>query len=380
VNQQATFTVAASVPPTSYQWWFNGNPIANANSSSYTVFNANATKAGSYLATLANAFGTSTSSPASLAVLAAPPGYASTVLQLNPMVYYQFEDLSNSIATGVSNVFNLGNLAGLATGLAEGSATNGPGPQPPTWPAFAAANQALALDPSTLDVDVKVPPLNVDPNSGPNMTLAAWINPSGPQLSFAGIIFNRGTGGASGLGIKQDALNGNADMLEYHWASQYFGFNSSLYTTNYGHWAFVALAVDPTQAVLYLNDGSGMQSVANVAAHGGVSFASPTYVGWDDNDAPGTTTTRRFAGMIDEPMIFGRTLSPSEIQALFNAGVQVQLQASRVGNNLILSWPTGTLEQADQVTGTFNPVPGTPASPYTNSIGPGSKFFRVHIP
>ena len=324
---------------------------------------------------LANSFGSATSHVATLTLLTVPAGsYADTVLNLSPLVYYNFQDLSNSIASGTSNVLNLGSLATQATGLAEGSAASGPGPQPPLWPNFGATNQALFLDPTTLDTDVKVPALNLDPNSGPNVTLVAWINPSGPEQSFAGIIFNRGTGGASGLGIKQDA--NNLDMLEYHWANNYYTFNSGLYTTNYGNWAFVALAVQPDQAVFYLNDGTGMQTAINVATHAGVSFASPTYVGWDDNDVP-TTNTRRFGGLIDEPMIFDRTLSPAEINQLYNAALvaPVSLSIALSGGNVILTWPSGTLQHAAQVTGQYNDMLGV-SSPWTN---PPTGFYRVRV-
>ncbi len=378
IHQPATFTVAASVPPSSYQWWFNGNPITGATTNTYPVVNADATKAGNYKATLANTFGTSTSAVAVLTVFSPAAGsYPDTVLTLNPLVYYRFSDLAAQIAAGTSNVFNMGSLGTPNNGTVQGTASSGAGPQPPTWPNFEASNPALVLDPATLDVDVAIPALNLDPNNGPNMTFAAWINPSGQQEGYAGIIFYRGAGGASGLGIKTDTTSGN-DMLEYHWANNYYGFNSYLFTPMSGtQWAFVALAVDPNQAILYLNDGTGMQSATNVAAHGGVSLAGTTYVGWDDNDIP-TMNLRRFAGSIDEPMIFGRTLSPDEITALYQAGSAVKIQVARSGANLVLTWSTGVLQQASDPAGTYSDVSGA-VSPYTLTPGPGQQFFRIRV-
>ena len=56
----------------------------------------------------------------------------------------------------------------------------------------------------------------------------------------------------------------------------------------------------------------------------------------------------------------------------------VPISIARVGSNIILNW-TGTwqLQAAGAVTGTFNNVPGITTGPYTNVIGPGSRFYRL---
>ena len=375
VHQSASFSVAASVPPLSYQWWFGNNPISGATDSTYSVLGATLATAGNYMATLSNSFGVSTSEVAVLTVLNPPAGsYADTMLQLNPLVYYRFSDISSDLSAGTNSAFNLGSLGPAATGTYEGNFTAGPGPQPPTWLNFEPTNQALVLDPNTLDVDVKIPALNLDPGIGPNITLTAWVNPNNPQSDYDGIIFYRGSGGASGMGIR---YNGD---LEYHWDNLYFGFATGLNVpTNGQQWSFVALVVEPTDAVLYLNTGTGFQSVTNVAPHGGVSFSGPMYVGWDDNDAPGITTTRRFVGMIDEPAIFDRSLSANEISALYHAGIgPVKLQAGRSAGNIVLSWSVGKLQQSSQPGTGFVDTPFT--SPFTNAPGPGAMFYRVRVP
>lgn len=68
-GQNATFSVAASgSAPLSYQWTFNGANISGATASSYTVVSAKASNAGSYAAVVSNAFGSATSSTATLTV------------------------------------------------------------------------------------------------------------------------------------------------------------------------------------------------------------------------------------------------------------------------------------------------------------------------
>ena len=75
-------------------------------------------------------------------------------------------------------------------------------------------------------------------------------------------------------------------------------------------------------------------------------------------------------------MIFGRALSPGEINSLYLASLAERLSVVTSGGNIILSWPGGTLQEADQVTGPYTDTGAT--SPYTNA--PISlKFYRVKV-
>ena len=56
----------------------------------------------------------------------------------------------------------------------------------------------------------------------------------------------------------------------------------------------------------------------------------------------------------------------------------VHLDVNQVGNSLVLSWPFGTLQQAEQVTGTYSDLTSA-TSPYTNAISGSTKFFRVKV-
>ena len=83
----------------------------------------------------------------------------------------------------------------------------------------------------------------------------------------------------------------------------------------------------------------------------------------------------------------GQTLS---LHTDGNAGSQIALteigygaapttiSIERSGNNVILTWPAGTLQQANSVNGSYNDMPGV-TSPYTNAITGPQKFFRVKV-
>jgi hypothetical protein len=57
--------------------------------------------------------------------------------------------------------------------------------------------------------------------------------------------------------------------------------------------------------------------------------------------------------------------------------VKITYQVS--GGNLILSWPNGTLQSANAVTGPYNDVTPTATSPYLVQMSAAQKFYRVRV-
>lgn len=79
-------------------------------------------------------------------------------------------------------------------------------------------------------------------------------------------------------------------------------------------WNFVALVIEPSRAVFYLNSGSGLRSATNVTTHGIEEFNGVSYIGYDTS-----ATNRHFKGAVDDVRICNRALSATEVQALYNA-------------------------------------------------------------
>jgi len=73
VGLPVAFSVVASgSAPISYQWQFNGNPIAGATNSNYAITAVQTNHAGAYRVVVANPFGTTNSAPATLTILPLP--------------------------------------------------------------------------------------------------------------------------------------------------------------------------------------------------------------------------------------------------------------------------------------------------------------------
>ena len=146
-----------------------------------------------------------------------------------------------------------------------------------------------------------------------NITFLAWIKPLDTRRST--ILFDRL---GIGLGKQTSGLEIIDSQLCYHWndIDTSYNYRSGLRPV-VGVWNLVALCVSPTEATFYLGTAdNGLSSKANVVAHNPVLFAAPFTIGGDMH-----YTDRNFAGDIDEAVVFDRTLSADEIQAILDKGL-----------------------------------------------------------
>ena len=134
-TNNAVFNVVASVQrPTTYQWRLNGQPIAGATTSSYTVPSVGIPQEGFYDVVIMDSLSKATSNPAQLKVLV-PPVFlvtpvnqtvasnasftASTVVRGNPAVYkYEWREIStvrrSTNTTESTNIISYGPITNLA--------------------------------------------------------------------------------------------------------------------------------------------------------------------------------------------------------------------------------------------------------------------------
>ena len=358
--QNVQFTVGVSgTPPLSYQWTFNSNVITGATSDTLTLNNVSAANVGDYQVIVTNNYGSATSSVASLTITTVPTGsYPAAVMGPNLLAYYRFSDVNSGF--GVAT--NQGVLGFAYNGTYEGSYSGVAGPT--GFSNFEPDNQAVSL--SGYDADVLVPPFGSLVVS--NLTLAAWVMDAGGQPDNDAIFFQRSTY-IFGLAIGQ---SGSGEWLKYTWnGGSYNNYTGLILPTN--QWAFVAVVINPTNATVYLQDGTSMNSTNFSGTYPSATFSGNSYIGWD---TAGGASGRRWAGAIDEVMIFNDALSPTAINALY-AGVPapVTLSIARSGNNLVLTWPRGTLLEATNLAGPW--MTNNATSPFTNSPSGAMEFYRV---
>jgi hypothetical protein len=223
--------------------------------------------------------------------------YSSLVLAKGPQGYWRLDE---AFTTPV--LANNGTLGAACTGTPVPGTTplvpqislGAAGPQPAAAQGFEAGNKALSLDGAT----ATVPALNVN---GSSATITAWINPSSTPPAWAGIFYSRAAGTTAGLHF------GETGDLRYTWAGGQYDWSSGL-VPSLSQWTFVALCVEPTQATIYIYDGTAFRSAVHVANHAAQSFGGISYIGRDPNNV-----ARSFLGLLDEVAVFKRTLSEAEV-------------------------------------------------------------------
>lgn len=226
--------------------------------------------------------------------------------------------------------------ASVADALPDGHAgtfVGAPAWIPGTW------NGGLALDGT--DDHVQIDGLV---GTHDELTVSAWVRPTGLSFPFAGLAMMRGPTSASGLHL------GFGTELRYTW-------NGSSASTNWasglslpmGAWSFVALCVRPDAATLWMHDGAGWQSATRVAAHDVETFDGSFDLGQDPLIA-----LRHFAGDLDDVRVFDWALDAAQLDALHDLGGASGGPVPRDGGLLVLPddglrWAPGALADGQRV-------------------------------
>jgi PKD repeat protein len=151
-----------------------------------------------------------------------------------------------------------------------------------------------------------MPTLNLDTNT---VTITGWINPSGYQSGWAGVVFCRGGTTVSGVNFGPGSP---ANELRYTWNNDRFDASTGLIVPT-NQWSFFALVVTPIGATVYLGTNGVLNSFTDSAALSSSAFDAPLLLGEDPSSGG-----RYYAGALDEIAVFNQSLSPAQIQMLYS--------------------------------------------------------------
>ena len=378
-----------------YTWATTGTPPAAVNFSSNgqnasknTVATFSAVGSYSFVVTITDQFGASTTSAVSLTVnqavnsIAISPSGATLApngsKQFTATAYDQFGALvsnpagivwsnSNSNVGSINastGLYSAGNLQGITTITATAGAASGSAavavttlPAPKAWYRFDESSGTTAADSSgngrtgTLvngpawttgessgglafngtSQYVTVPALNLNSNT---VTMSAWIKRSGTPSDYTGVVFYRnGSGTASGISLR------STGALAYHWndANGTWNWASGL-TVPDGVWTFVALVITPSNATMYMQPAGGaMQSAVNAVANAIQAFSGVIDIGQD------TLGGRFFNGSADDVRIYNTSLSAAQVTQLYSSYFPPTVATAAAANPTTVAATTSAL-------------------------------------
>jgi hypothetical protein len=261
----------------------------------------------------------------------------------------------------------------------------------PTGAGFEPGNAAVILDGTNKWVALNNPSgLQV---SG-QITLEAWIKPGASQGATARIISH---GPATPtvydlttypLILSGSQLSSNEVFLRIEGSGTTYAVGTTDGATTHGAsaavtagdlggangWIYLAGTYDGSHWNLYRNGvpiASTADATGALPVTGGEWAIGATGMGWGDF----------YSGEVDEVAIYGTALSANTVKAHYYVGQNgtVSLNITNSGGVISVSWPAGTLQQADAPNGTWSDVLPTPSNPYHPPAGPTKKFYRVRL-
>jgi len=377
-NGTATVTVTATGTGLTYQWRkngvniHNGGNISGATSATLTISPFGPADAGIYSVAVFSPAGSVVSANAAVAL-------SNYNIKDGLIEYWKFDDGSGTNATNSATGGKAGEVGGTAT---WGSGKVG---------------GALGFDGGSTFMFV-----SSYPKPATAMAASAWVNipAAGPYTIIRSGDGNISvTDGQFEFGINQDN-SGNAILT----ATVVIGAKIVVATSTVGvpvaGWHQVAFTADGAQLRLFI-DG---QQVASTDYLGSITGSSPpAWLSVGATMATDTTATPPVVGptanflngSLDELALWNRSLSASEISALYTTGnsghpldsiVETppagggKLTAKVSGGNITVTWSSGALQSAASVTGPWTNVPGATGGTFTEPVatGAGAKFYRSH--
>jgi Concanavalin A-like lectin/glucanases superfamily/Immunoglobulin domain len=356
-----TFTaIAAGGLPLSYQWQLNNVAIPGATSTSLTVTNVQPANVGNYTLVVTNAGGSATSDVAKLELPApATMSYPDTVKADGPVSYWRLDETSGDVAKDSIDSNDGTYLNGVILGLPGALTAPLNLADPGTAAGFQSTNQTK--------VDV---PFSEALNPPANFSVELWAKVAGGS-GYRSPLTSRGDFPPRGYIFYAAAANdwefwtGNGDPGGWNTVA------GPAVQTNV--WTHLVGTFDGTNKLFYVN---------------GVLVGSSTPTFGPNTDYPlrfgaGRTETDGdyfFDGDVDEVSFYNKVLTQAQVLRHFVAGRPIQvapaLSIGLANRQIILTWSGGTLQQAADITGTWQDVQGA-TSPLTVTPSADHQFYRV---
>ena len=384
-NSTAAFVVVAEgALPLSYQWYKVVGSVTNliSGATKQTLWLTGLKMAddqSAYYAHVSNPFTATNSDPATLTVQARTTtvpvtGYAKVVMADSPVAYWRLNE-SDGASTAVDAAGSFDATYNPGAGTITYGATTGIPHE--TDPGVTIAGGATVSTPYALELNPWGP-----------FSAEGWFRPASLaadgndyRTAFSGM-FNVGGVGPTGWLLYQQGNNTWA-LVPYggNWANVFIVDTSEVIVAN--QWYYIVVAYDGSVFTLYVNGVakssstySGFVQNGNVpAVPAGYQYtysgSGPTVLGWRSDIG-----FNAFNGTMDDVALYNKALTAQQVQLHYLNTVKLSITKS--ANNVVLSWPFGTLQAAPLPTGIYTNIT-TATSPYTNAPSGSAMFYRVKV-
>jgi glucose/arabinose dehydrogenase len=347
------FSVTATgTAPLSYQWSHAGTNLPNGTGASLLIANPSIADIGTYKVTISNSGGSASSPNANL-----------TLLLTSLLHRYSFTDLTDSISGSNATLVGTAALSGGQLQLPGGG----------TFANYASVNLS-----NTLAVN-------------PSVTVETWFTMNALQNWSKVWMFGANAGGEPALSYMnltpRTGVGGNPPKLDFD-----TGVDVEFNTTG-GANPPALVAGHEYHAVAVFDSGFNLMTLY---IDGAYSDSAP--MGGYNVEQLGFNTGRfgcgyfftdpDLTGSVDELRVYTGVLTSNDVVNDFNAGPdrlvalgsypQVKLTVGILGNQVLISWPFGSLEQSDTLSGPWTAVPGA-TSPYPAPTTTAKKFYRARL-
>jgi hypothetical protein len=360
VGSKAAFiAVAGGALPVTYQWYKGASQIQGATDQVLWLSNVQpADDQTTYHAYIANPWTNTNSDPATLTVVPRTvtvpiTGYAKVVMADDPVAYWRLDEPdASTTAVDAAGSFD-GTYTPGAGSITCGVATGIPHE----------TDKAVSVNGKA---QVQIPwALELNPH-GP-FSAELWIEPLAlsPGGDSIDVATSEGSGPNGWLLYQQTDNSLVWVLFSENWNAAWLGAGP---VVEANEWYHVVFTYDGTLFHSYFNGNPVAQQAYDAFVPNGDGWTSLGFR-FDGNGLG-------FNGAIDDVAFYNKALTPDQVQAHYNATVKVGV--TRSGNNVILSWPFGTLQSASIVTGTYTNMPSA-TSPFTNAISQAPQFYRVKV-
>ena len=390
VGSYAAFHVTASgATPIRYQWFVstdNGatsNSIAGATNDTLWLPNVQAAQSGYQYSAFVQGPVLSSNLPAATLTVQSRPvnvsltGYGAIVAADKPVAYWRLDE-PNGSGTAVDAVgsFDGSYAAGVVGGFNYAVPTGIPNT---TDPAIGLANGANVTGGASVQV-----PFAPELNPEGAWSVEMWVEPyslganGGDYRLVMSSEYNLYPNPYNGWYLYQQPNNtfafvpqpANAFVVAGSVAAnKWYHLVITDDGTNFNFYVNGVLAVAPYTTAGFIPNGTGI----NLDGTAGITTGLGNTVLGQRTDA----AFNSFDGAMDDTAIYNYALTPQQVHSHYIVATKIAITKS--GNSVILTWPTGVLQQSSTLGGTYTDV-GSATSPYTNSISGTQYYYRVRVP